>query len=96
MSVASCPRCGNERHLGRCKSKATQEKAAAPPPVTIKAALEVPSGRGFRATIEDELFCIEQDVIDADDGQTYTHQVTLAPHEARQLVDWIEAKVKTA
>ena len=55
--------------------------------------LEVPSGLGFRASMEDELLQLEQDRPD-DDGTVYTHSIALAPHEAARLIDWIEAQVR--
>lgn len=70
-------------------SKAPQ----APEPITILAALELPSGLGFRASLESGCFVIEQDRI-GDDSQTYTHTIELNPYEAFKLIDWIEQQVK--
>lgn len=64
-----------------------------PEPVTITASLELPMGYGFRASIESGRFCIEQDATGAD-GEVRTDNITLAPHEARQLVDWLAAQVE--
>jgi hypothetical protein len=61
--------------------------------VKLNGHLEVPSGLGFRASLEDGLLCIEQDRPAVEDGQIYTHSLALARHEARQLIDWIEAQV---
>lgn len=78
-----------------------QQKESAPEPVKLNGHLEVAAGLGFRASIEDvcadaadqrRQLIIEQDRED-DDGQVYTHTVSLAPHEARQLVDWITERV---
>jgi hypothetical protein len=60
--------------------------------VKLNGHLEVAAGLGFRASLEDAQLVLEQDRPD-DDGTTYTHMVTLAPHEARQLVDWIAGHV---
>ena len=62
-------------------------------PVTITAALELPMGYGFRASIESGRFCIEQDATGTD-GEVHTDNITLAPHEARQLVDWLASQVE--
>lgn len=64
-----------------------------PEPVTITAALELPMGYGFRASIESGRFCIEQDATGTD-GEVRTDNITLAPHEARQLVDWLASQVE--
>jgi hypothetical protein len=73
--------------------KAPAAALATPPAVKLNGHLEVPSGLGFRASIEDTLLVLEQDRVDGDDGQAYTHTLTLASHEARQLVDWIAEQV---
>jgi hypothetical protein len=65
----------------------------APASVKLNGHFEVAAGLGFRASIEDSLLVLEQDRVDGDDGQTYTHTLTLASHEARQLVDWIADQV---
>jgi hypothetical protein len=92
--MSDCPRCGRTKHRGRCKQggkKPTTEKVEAPagpaPPETP--ALEMPGGIGFRAYADDGQLRIEQDVTDADDGETYTHTIRLALHEAARLIDWI-------
>jgi hypothetical protein len=92
-----CIRCGNDKHRGRCKGggKAVtrQPKAeVAPEPVTITAALEVPAGYGFRASIEDSTLQLEQDRVD-DDGTVYTHTISLSSAEAARIVDWIAEQV---
>jgi hypothetical protein len=66
-----------------------------PEPVTIGASLELPAGFGFRASIESGRFCIEQDCT-AEDGQLRTDNITLMPHEARQLIEWIEQQIGQA
>jgi len=54
--------------------------------------LEVAAGLGFRASIESGQFCIEQD---RQEGETiYTHQLTLAPHEAARLIEWVQQQVE--
>lgn len=66
-----------------------------PPPVKIDGHLEIAAGLGVRASIEDGTLQLEQDRL-ADDGVSYTHSIALAPHEARQIVDWIAQQVKIA
>jgi hypothetical protein len=104
MSGVTCPRCGNDKHRGRCKgSKAVKAKTAswrvgkqeAPAPVTITAALEVPPGLGFRASIEDSTLQLEQDRAD-ENGDVYTHTISLSATEAARIVDWIAAQVRAA
>jgi hypothetical protein len=106
MSGAICPRCGSARHRGRCKGggvkgsnpKPTTAKPAPPPnppPVTIAAALEVPPGLGFRASIEDSTLQLEQDRAD-ENGDVYTHTISLSAVEAAKIVDWIAAQVQAA
>lgn len=58
-----------------------------PQPIRLGASLEVIPGFGFRASIEEGRLVIEQD------DQAGTSNVTLAPHEARQLVDWISEQI---
>jgi hypothetical protein len=72
--------------------KAPATTQIAPAPVKLNGHLEVPSGLGFRASLEDQQLVIEQDRAD-DDGQSYTHTLTLAPHEAARLIDWISGLV---
>lgn len=62
------------------------------PPVKLNGHLEIAAGLGIRASIEDGTLQLEQDRI-ADDGETYTHSISLAPHEARQLIDFISEQV---
>lgn len=69
--------------------------SAAPEPVKLNGHLEVASGLGFRASIEDGTLQLEQDR-PGDDDALYTWTISLAPHEARQLVDWIAAQVQAA
>jgi hypothetical protein len=80
-----------------CESGGGSVKAnSAPSPVKLNGAhLELAAGLGFRASLEDGAFRIEQDRA-ADDGETYTHELALAPHEARQLIDWIASQVEAA
>jgi hypothetical protein len=102
MSDQKCERCGNDKHRGRCKGagKARKvksleevvERRTAPKPVKLNGHLEVPSGLGFRASVEDDLVCIEQDRPPDDEGVVYTHSLTLAPHEAAQLASWLAAR----
>ena len=88
MSVAGCPRCGQERHRGRCKKVKAAQPEPAPEPVAISSALEVERGYGFRATAENGSLVIEQD---ADDG---TATVVLSRTELRvlaaQFLPWAE------
>lgn len=101
-----CKRCGRAKHMGRCKKADLEQPAAAkaaasraaesePPPVSITAGLEVEASLGFRASIESGSLCLEQDRPD-DDGKVYTHAVSLSPHEARKLVDWVAEFVESA
>lgn len=66
-------------------------KAKVVPPAAPTGSLEVAAGLGFRASIEDGLLCIEQDR--QEDDTIYTHSLTLSPHEARQLIEWVERQV---
>lgn len=79
------------------KSRPAAQPAAepAPAPAKLNGHLEVPSGLGFRASLEDALLQIEQDRPD-EDGQVYTHSIALAAHEARKLIEWIETKLEGA
>lgn len=97
--MSECPRCGASKHKGRCKAanlakvqRSPADAQPGPAPVRLNGHLEVAAGLGFRASIEDSALVIEQDRTD-DDGAVYTHTLTLAPHEARQLVDWIADRV---
>jgi hypothetical protein len=79
-----------------CEADVAANPAESPPaPVKITAALEVHAGLGFRVSIEDGTLQLEQDRAD-DDGKVYTHQVSLAPHEARQLVEFVAEQVERA
>ena len=73
----------------------TRVKKSEIEPVELNSHFEVAAGLGFRASLEAGSFQLEQDR-PGDDDQLYTWTITLAPHEARQLVDWIEAQVKAA
>jgi len=54
--------------------------------------MEVAPGLGVRASIEAGALHLEQD---RQDGDTiYTHEIVLAPHEVRQLADWIAELVR--
>lgn len=64
------------------------QKESAPEPVTLNGSLEISAGLGVRASIEQVTLELEQDRVD-DDGTVYTHTISLAPHEARQIVDWL-------
>jgi hypothetical protein len=99
----NCKRCGSAKHRGRCKgggkavtsgkrSSSEGKKQEAPPPVTIAAALEVPPGLGFRASIEDSTLQLEQDRAD-ENGDVYTHTISLSAAEAAKIVDWIAEQV---
>lgn len=87
VSDKTCERCGRAKHRGRCKAT----KAAAPEPVTIDASLEIPAGLGVRVSIEGGVLQLEQDR--QEDETIYTHQITLSPSAARQVVDFIAAQV---
>lgn len=98
--MTTCKRCGAAVHRGRCKSMkgsnpmpttAKPQPPPNPPPVKLNGHLEVAAGLGFRAAIEDGQLRIEQDHRDGD--TVYTHELCLAPHEARQLIDFIAEKV---
>jgi hypothetical protein len=67
-----------------------------PKPVKLNGHLEIAAGLGVRASIEDGTLQLEQDRVDADDGETYTHSISLSPGEARQVVDWIAQQVEAA
>lgn len=75
------------------RRSADSQAETAPQPVKLNGHLEMPSGLGFRASIEDGQLCIEQDRPDPDDGQLYTHSLALAKHEAARLIEWIQAQV---
>jgi hypothetical protein len=94
--MIQCPRCGAEKHRGRCKGGGSVKVKAspAPDPVKLNGSLEVAAGLGFRASLEDAQLVIEQDR--QEDELVYTHQVTLSPSEARQLVDWLAEQVGAA
>lgn len=67
----------------------------APKPATLKGALEIPSGLGFRASIEDDLLFLEQErPDDGDPGMAYTHTLTLNRVEAQRFIDWISRLVE--
>lgn len=80
-----------------CEGRADGQKVLTsreePVPVKLNGHLEVASGFGFRASIEDAQLRIEQDR--SDGQQVYTHELWLARHEARHLIDWIVAQVGT-
>lgn len=79
-----------------CEGRADGEQKLAardaPAPVKPNGHLEVAAGLGLRASIEDGQLCLEQDRPD-EDGTIYTHTLTLARHEAAQLIDWVSEHV---
>jgi hypothetical protein len=87
---AACPRCGNAKHRGRCKGGGrvkVGEAPAVPEPVRMNGSFEIAAGFGIRASIESGTLQLEQD---RQDGETiYTHTISLAPHEVRELIDFI-------
>lgn len=90
---------GRKKVCRDCENGVAAEGAAIvdqlPEPVVIGAKLELPAGYGFRASIESGRFCIEQDAT-SEDGTPRTDNITLAPHEARRLIEWLEAQVGEA
>jgi hypothetical protein len=76
-----------------CEAGIGPDADAAPEPVKLTGHLEVASGLGFRASIEDGTLQLEQDR-PGDDDQLYTWTISLAPHEASKLVDWIAEQVQ--
>lgn len=85
----TCPRCGADKHRGRCKKKGRGRVVETPveeAPAPVKRnghSLEMIRGYGFRASAEDGVLVIEQD------GDEQTVTLVLAPHEARALLEWI-------
>ncbi|MFO1394676.1 MAG: hypothetical protein U1F09_13005 [Steroidobacteraceae bacterium] len=82
MSVAGCPRCGQERHRGRCKKvKAAQAEPEIGPALRI----DIAPGLGVSAWIENGCLQLAQ-------GEDV---VALSQTEARvlfaQFADWTEA-----
>jgi hypothetical protein len=86
---------GGKAVKAKTASSRVEKQEVAPEPVTITAALEVPAGYGFRASIEDSTLQLEQDRVD-DDGTVYTHTISLSSAEAARIVDWIADQVKAA
>ena len=88
---------GRKKVCIACETGVTGEadgvEAEVSAPVVLKGSLEVPAGYGFRASIEDDTLCIEQDRA-GDDGQWYTYQLSLARHEAAKLIDWVSRLVE--
>lgn len=79
-----------------CENGVAQEGstiADALPVVTITGKLEVQPGYGFRASIEDRRLILEQDGQD-DGGGVRTDSISLAPHEARQLIEFVQQLVE--
>lgn len=65
-------------------------KAPAPSPAkTAALSLQRPAGFGFSASLEDGKLVIEQE---SADGRV--DNITLARHEARELIDWIAEVVE--
>lgn len=65
-------------------------KAPAPSPAKAAAlALKRPAGFGFSASLEDGKLVIEQE-----SGDGRVDNITLARHEARELIDWIAEVVE--
>lgn len=64
-------------------------------PVKLNGHLEVAAGLGFRASIEDSTLQLEQDRAD-ENGDVYTHTISLSAAEAAKIVDWIAAQVQAA
>jgi hypothetical protein len=94
-----CTRCGEQKHRGRCKRKdATTTETGEPTtaPEQDGPRLEVAPTHGLRAALAGTDLCIEQDRFDPNDNTLYTHSLHLAPHEARQLIDWINELVEAA
>lgn len=69
------------------------QKESAPEPVTLNGSLDIAAGLGVRASIEQHTLELEQDRVD-DDGTVYTHSISLAPHEAGRLLDWLREHVE--
>ena len=63
----------------------SEARAAAPSPAKASAlSLQRPAGFGFTASLEDGRLVIEQE-----SGDGRVDNITLARHEARELIDWI-------
>ena len=86
MSVAGCPRCGQERHRGRCKKvTASRPEPVAEPAPAPALRIDIAPGLGVSAWIENGCLQLAQ----GDDV------VALSQTEARvlfaQFADWTEA-----
>lgn len=102
-----CESCGIEkaeshfRKFGRglkkiCKSCEGGEPAAADAAIEPSADLiRIEPSMGARVRITGSLLEIEQDRI-GEDGEAYTHTVTLYPHEARQVIEAVSTFVEKA
>lgn len=86
----TCAACEDE---ARGTAKATTTTPTTPAPAKVNGSLEIAAGLGVRVSIEDSTLELEQDRADAD-GQVYTHTISLAPHEARQVIEFIERHVE--
>ena len=84
MSVASWPRCGQERHRGRCKKVKAAQPEPAPSPAPAQR-IDIAPGLGVSAWIENGCLQLAQ-------GEDV---VALSQTEARvlfaQFADWTEA-----
>jgi hypothetical protein len=91
-NASQCPRCGADRHRGRCKKTGDVVPHGKPEPVAANT-LEVPSSYGFTASAEGGVLTIKQDTPPDKDGAVFTHQIDLTLGEAQKLIAWIEAQV---
>jgi hypothetical protein len=64
---------------------------AVPEPIKLNGSLEIAAGFGIRASLENGTLQLEQDR--QQDDMIYTHTISLAPHEARELIDFVERHV---
>ncbi len=94
MTKEACARCGAERHRGRCKARIA-EAITADEVAEAESLVAIEPSYGARLKISGALLEIEQDRT-GEDGETYTHTVTLYPHEARQVIDAISTFVQKA
>lgn len=100
--MSACDRCGGEKHRGRCKGsgngkskKAPVIVEADPAPEAATELVQIEPSMGARLRINGHLLEIEQDRA-GEDGEVYTHIVTLYPHEARQVIEAVSTFVEKA
>lgn len=98
MSKQGCPRCGNEKHRGRCKKSAVVDVPTSEEEPAGAAIAEFELAAGWPAQVKAEpgWLSIIQTRADPEDGVEYRHEIRLQPHQARQFADRLAELIEKA